>query len=397
MKILVALSRFPYPIDKGDKLRAYYQIRDLSKNHELYVVCLNDKKVSSENYEAVSKFCKKLVVVKNLQIFNFLNLLIGLVNTLPFQVNYFRSSKMKRIIHRIIVDEKIDVCYVQLIRLIPNIPFGLNVKYYLDYMDALSKGMETRFKLSKWYEKPMVAIEAKRLREYEKKVTYSFQGFSIISTSDASIFSTKLNDKLTIVPNGVNESFLENLGKVRKDFDVIFTGNLGYYPNVQACIFIVDKILPALKSKGWDVKVCLAGVNPSAQVLSLKSETVIVTGYVPDIRDYYRCSKIFVAPLFAGSGLQNKLLEAMAIGIPVITTSLANKALNAKDGLEVKICDESSTFAEEIIRLLNDETKAAEIGLHGKSYVEKNYNWVNCNLMLEEAFNKVITERNYEE
>ncbi len=391
MKILMALSRFPFPIEKGDKLRAYYQLRELSRNNEVYVVCLTDKMPSEEALYEVKKHCKHLEIIR-LSFFNrMLKLLHALFSSAPFQVHYFESSKMKNTLAYLISTNNIDICYVQLLRLFNNIPFELPTKYYLDYMDALSEGMQKRIHYSKWYEKKIVGIEAKRLRLFEEKIAPYFDGHSMISESDTDTFSSKLKEKLDIIPNGVSEEyFVTKISSIQKEYDIIFTGNMGYHPNIQACKYLIQEILPILKSKGVRVKICLAGIAPSPEVIALKNDDVLVTGYVKDMKEYLIRSKIFVAPLFSGSGLQNKLLEAMAAGLPVITTSLTNKALKAKDKKEIIICNESLKFAEQIIFLLNHPTEAGEIARLGRLFVRENYNWRACNTLLEKSFNNIV-------
>jgi len=390
MKILIALSRFPYPIEKGDKLRAYYQIKELSRNNDLYVVCLTDKMPTEETYDEVKKYCKKLEIVQQPYFARILNLVRAFFSKDPYQVHYFESSVMKEKIAYLISTNNIDICYVQLLRLFKNIPFELPTKYYLDYMDAFSEGMKKRIPFSRWYEKPIVKAEAERLRKFEEKIAPYFDGFSMISQSDTDTFSQKIKQKIDIIPNGVSEEFFVSKSpQIEKEYDIIFTGNMGYHPNIQACKYLINEILPVLKSKGLDVKVCLAGINPSPEVLALKSQNVVVTGYVTDIKDYLIRSKIFVAPLFSGSGLQNKLLEAMAAGLPTITTSLTNKALKGKDKKEIIICNESVKFAEQIIFLLKHPTEAGEIARLGRLFVRENYNWRACNVLLEKSFTTI--------
>lgn len=392
MKILVALSRFPFPIEKGDKLRAYYQIRELSRNNELYVVCLTDKMPSEEHIHEVQKHCKHLEIIEHSFASRIMNLSKAVFSADPFQVHYFTSPKMRDTIAYLISTNNIDICYVQLLRLFNNIPFELPTKYYLDYMDAFSEGMRKRIQFSRWYEKGIVAEEAKRLRQFEEKIAPYFDGYSMISQSDTDTFSAKLKEKMDIIPNGVSEEFfVTKAPDIQKEYDIIFTGNMGYHPNIQACKYLVQEILPVLKSKGQKVKICLAGINPSQEVLSLKSDEVVVTGYVPDMKDYLIRSKVFVAPLFSGSGLQNKLLEAMAAGLPTITTSLTNKALKAKDKKEIIICNESIKFAEQIIFLLNHPPEAGELARLGRLFVRENYNWRACNGLLEKSFKNLLS------
>ncbi len=392
MKILIALSRFPFPIEKGDKLRAYYQLRELSRNNELHVVCLTDKMPSEEEIYEVKKHCKQLEIIQLSLFSRILNIIKALFSPDPFQVHFFESSKMKDAIAYLISTNNIDICYVQLIRMFKNIPFELPTKYFLDYMDAYSEGMKKRIKFSRWYEKFFIKEEAKRLRIFEEKVADYFDGCSIISQSDTDTLSEKLKQKLDIIPNGVSEEYFvtKNPG-IEKVYDIIFTGNMSNHANIQACKYLVQEILPVLNSKGVKVKICLAGINPVPEVLALKSDDVIVTGYVKDMKDYLIRSKVFVAPIFSGSGLQNKLMEAMAAGIPVVTTSLSNKALKAKDKKEIIICNESVKFAEQIIFLLNHSAEANELARLGRLFVRENNNWRACNILLEKSFVTLVS------
>ncbi|HEY8402571.1 MAG TPA: glycosyltransferase [Cytophagaceae bacterium] len=385
MKILIALSRFPYPTDKGDKLRAYYQIRDLSRNNELYVICLTEEMPSEKDKEHIRSYCKQLEIIPLNTLSKYLNLFFGIFNRRPFQVNYFQSSQMEKKIGELLEKEAIDLCYIQLLRLVNNVPFGRKTTYYLDYMDALSEGMRKRLRYSRWFEKPLVNWEFKRLRKFEEEIASYFAGYSIISKPDAEVFSEKIKQKISIIPNGVNEDFFVDTRSAfdTREYDVIFTGNMGYHPNVQACKYLVNQILPLLLKRFKKIKICLAGTSPSQEVLALQGEHVVVTGFVEDIKSWLLNSKLFVAPLFSGSGLQNKLLESMATGLPTLTTSLANSALKAEEGKQIIVCDDAESFAENIINLLENEEKAETLGLAGQAFIKENYNWSACNQKLE--------------
>jgi sugar transferase (PEP-CTERM/EpsH1 system associated) len=390
MKILVALSRFPLPLNKGDKLRAYYQIRDLSRKNELYLICLITEPPSSEEIEHLKQYCKEVILIRLTLLQRGLNLLSSIFNSLPFQVNYFSSSSMKIKISEVVRGRNIDICYVQLIRLANNIPFGLKAKYYIDYMDALSAGMSNRYLFSAWYEKLFVGMEAKRLKKFEEKIFPSFHGGSIITRTDAESFPPEIREKLSVISNGIDESFFESGKQAEKKYDVIFTGNMSYHPNMVACLYLVKEILPVLKKSKPDIQICLAGTNPAAQVLALRSDNTTVTGYVPDIRDCLSQAKLFVAPLFSGSGLQNKLLEAMASGMPTLATPLASKALGAENGKEIMVCKNKVEFSEQILLLLADREKANDLGSKGQQYVKERYKWKDCNQLLENELNRLL-------
>lgn len=390
MKILFALSRFPYPTDKGDKLRAFHQIRMLSKAHEVYLVCLTREKVSQKELDVVHQLCKEIKVVHLSRSSVLSNMISGtMMGNEPVQTHYFRSEEMKQAIEEMVLRVRIDVCFVQLLRLIFNIPFHLPCSYYLDYMDAFSAGMAKRISVSRWYEKPFVQLEQERLYWYEKDVKDRFDGYSIITQQDADLLNIP---DIDVVPNGVDESFFQ-IEDVPKKYDLIFTGNMGYHPNIQAAKYLVREIKPLLEKKGYRLKICIAGKRPAAEVRALASEDVEVTGFVEDIRTYLWQSKLFAAPLFTGSGLQNKLLEAMAARIPVITTELANAALGAKDGKEVSIGHDAESFATNIAQLMDDTALRQSVGVQGCDYVKQHYDWKACTDILVKRFQELIDKR----
>jgi glycosyltransferase involved in cell wall biosynthesis len=147
---------------------------------------------------------------------------------------------------------------------------------------------------------------------------------------------------------------------------------MSYPPNITASNYIIKEILPLMKNNPL---VTIAGSDPAKEIRMLQSDQIEITGFVKDIRQYYGSHKVFVAPMFIGTGLQNKLLEAMAIGIPCVTTTLANNALNATPEVEILIADDAASFAKQIDRLLRDDELRATISRNAKAFIKRNYNW----------------------
>ncbi|MCS6904228.1 MAG: glycosyltransferase [Bacteroidia bacterium] len=377
MRILMVLPRFPYPLYKGDMLRAYYQIKELSKNHEVYIVCLTEDTNFAQYLSELTPYCKKIEVVTLCGYQIVWNLLRGLFNKYPFQVNYFRSKVVKKKLKILLEKYNIEVCYVQLIRMTLNVDYSYSCLYYLDYMDCFSAGMEKRSQYGNFLSKILFRWEAKRVKAFELHVAQKFHGYSVISEADKKYFPPSLQPLITVIPNGIAKEFLEfePAKEVEKDIDILFTGNMGYAPNILAAIYLAHQILPLVKNYSPTVKVYLVGTNPSRKVRALASSNVVVTGFVHDIKPYLVRSKVFVAPLFTGSGLQNKLLEAMAMRLPVLTTPLAAEALNAKNLHEVIICKDAHEFSKAIYKVLTEPTWAQQIGNNARNFIQKQYSW----------------------
>jgi glycosyltransferase involved in cell wall biosynthesis len=171
--------------------------------------------------------------------------------------------------------------------------------------------------------------------------------------------------------------------KCEKQFDLIFTGNMAYTPNIQAAEYLVKKILPELQKKYPDIRVVLCGATPSPKVCALRGKNVIVTGWVEDIRSYYAQSRIFIAPMQLGTGLQNKLLEAMALQIPCIASPLASKPLEVVSQKEIFVCHDVKEYVNAIDILLTNNELYQFIVQNGYEFVKKNYNWNSTTEILE--------------
>ncbi|MCX6235284.1 MAG: glycosyltransferase [Bacteroidetes bacterium] len=382
MKLFVLLSRVPFPIVKGDKLRAYHQIRCLSKNHEIFLCALNDTKIDEEALPELNKYCTSITVVNLSKLCIIWNIFRAFISGKPLQVGYFFSKKAKKTVDRVIQEIKPDHIYCQLVRVAEYVS-DKDIPKTIDYQDAFSKGVERRIATSPFWLKPVLKIEYKRLLRYERQVFDIFDHRTIISRPDRDLIPHPKREEIVIVPNGVDQAFFKPIER-EKIYDIIFTGNMGYPPNVNAAVFLVNEVVPIVKKKLPDVRVILAGATPHPRVLALASAHVHVTGYVKDIREYYAQAKIFIAPMQIGIGLQNKLLEAMAMKIPSITSRLANNALGAKENEEILVGSTPEEMAGHTLTLLNDKSKADQLALNGYNFVLRHYSWeVNTKILDE--------------
>jgi len=384
MKIFVLLPRVPYPLEKGDKLRAFNHIKYLSAHNEIHLCALNDTVIHPEAINALTPFCKSIHILNLPKRIIFINLLKTLFNGNPFQVGYFFNKKNFKKIEKLIDDIKPERIFCQLIRVSEYVK-NKKIKKTIDYQDVFSKGIERRIVSSSFYMKPLLRMEYKRLLKYEAYIFDFFENKIIISYPDRELIPHAKKDKIIVIPNGVDTNFFKPRF-CEKEFALLFTGNMGYMPNIISAVFLVRNILPSIIKKYPEIKLLIAGANPSSAVCSLKSDNVMVTGWVKDIREYYIKSKIFIAPMQLGTGLQNKLLEAMAMHLPCITSPLVNSALGALNNQEILIGNSPYEYASHIFSLLENEDKSSYIGNNGYKFVIKNYNWEKIN----EQLNRII-------
>lgn len=387
MKVLVLLSRFPYPLEKGDKLRGFHQIKELSKQHEIVLIALSDQSVSNENIVILKKYCSRVEVIRLYKTKIFLRLIYKLLfSKESLQVSYFYSKSAQKKINSIIETEKPNHIYCQLVRVSEYVK-NYSIKKTLDYMDALARGMERRVETAPFYIKPFFKIETTRLKRYEHDIFNYFENKTIITKQDKELIVHIKNDNIVVVPNGVSYDTFK-IKEVENKFDLIFTGNMSYPPNVEAAVYLVKEIMPIVWRTKPDTKLAIVGANPDVRISLLKSKQIEVTGWVNDISDYYSASKVFVAPMFIGTGLQNKLLEAMAMKLPCITSELVNNALGAKNDYEILIGKSAQDFSEKILTLLKDNELYNRISENGYNFVKQNYTWEGNT----EILNQLITK-----
>ncbi len=383
MKLVVLTSRIPYPLEKGDKLRIFHQIKHLSKTHEICLICLNE---SAEKIDTsvLEEMVSELHIVQLAKWKIPFRLFFALFHSFPFQVEYFFERNKRKKVEHIIQNFQPDHIYCQLIRTAEYVKDLLQFQKSIDYMDAFSAAAMRRAKTEKGLYKLFWKIENDRVKKYERSIFDYFNNHSIISNQDRNLLAIPSNKKISIVPNGVDTAYFKNSNQNKK-FDIVFAGNMNYPPNIAAAIFLVEKILPKLAIQFPAIKVLIAGANPSADVQRLASENIAISGWINDIREAYCESRVFVAPMFIGAGMQNKILEAMSCELPVITTPLAAEAFSDTSSSKIIEANSAFEFAKAIQYYLLNEFAQISDGEKNRIYVEEKYSWKISNQKLEQC------------
>jgi sugar transferase (PEP-CTERM/EpsH1 system associated) len=390
MKIFVLLPRIPYPLEKGDKLRAFNQIKQLAKRNEIVLCALNDDpKVSEQDaFHALQPYCQSInfIRIKKLQIL--LGLIRAFFKGLPLQCGYFYNRKAARKIDALIAKHKPNMLYGQLLRVAEYIRYKKFPKA-IDYQDIFSYGMKRRADIASCVTRPIYNMEYHRLKRYEAALFDNFDVKSIISEPDRDLFPHERRDKILIIPNGVDHDYFKPQER-EKQYDLVFTGNMSYPPNINAVEYLANEILPIVWKTMPEVKLYIAGATPDPKVKKAASERIIVSGWLDDIREAYAQSRVFIAPMRIGTGLQNKLLEAMSMRLPAITSPLANASLGAKPNEEILVGSNAEEMAQHIITLLTDKEKAERLAQAGFDFTNRVYDWGKATEILENAMSKAL-------
>ena len=397
MKILFITSRLPWPLDKGDRLRAYHQMRMLSLEHEVFLFSLTETDPSNEAIQALGKVTTGFQWHKMNGLKRWLRLSLAAFSSRPFQTHWFYQRKADQHLHNWMNSLEPEVIHCQLIRMAEYVRNDHQIPRVIDYMDALSAGMKRRANLRPFWSKWLFLWEAQRLARYESIIFDYFDGQTIISAADRKLISHPARKSIAVVPNGVDAEYFKakrspsneitSLAQESPgDFVLLFTGNMSYAPNVDAAKRLVQAVLPKVTTPG--VRVLIAGTKPTAEVLKLAGENVEVTGWVPDLRTAYDEADIFVAPLRIGTGQQNKILEAMSMGLPCITTTHVMNGLpkETHENPPLQLAEDDAGTARAIDELLNNKQKLSAVGEESRTWIEKNSSWEAQTHALELSF-----------
>lgn len=382
MKLFVLLSRIPWPLEKGDKLRAYHHVKELSKKHHIILVCLTDNAPHKDAYENLKPYCEEIHFIQLSKLGIIWNLFKTFFNDKPFQVNYFHQKQAQKQIDALMAKHMPKHLFVQLIRTAEYVKKYHIIPSTFDYMDAFSTGAKRRVDKAIPVFRSIIGMEAKRLKQYEKMVFNKFTNKTIISTTDRALIEHPENNLIQILPNGVDFSRFKADPSITKAYDLVFTGNMSYPPNVKAAHYLAQQIMPLLLKNRPKAKLLIAGATPHPTVKRLANNHVHVSGWMNKITDAYNSAHLFVAPMEIGTGMQNKILEAMAMGVPCITSSLAGDAIGGTNNLNLLIAESPEQYVAHIEKLLSNEDYKKQMTQNAFDFVNAHFNWENNSKVL---------------
>ena len=368
---MVLTSRFPHPLDKGDKLRVFHHIIELSQYTNVTLICLHEDPISEASMAAVSPYCD---AIHSFQLSKRRKMLHGIKSFLfgmPLQIGYFINPNVKERINLVIDEFEPDHVHCHMIRMMPYVRFKKGISYSIDYMDS----MVLNDMAGQHLRGPALGLirflERRRVAAFEEGLQRNFQYHFIISQRDKDNMPAPIRDDIVILSNGVEISKDDDSVPALKIYDICFCGNLGYVPNQKALEIIRNDIRPMLPTLSY----VFAGAESPLELITKQEEGLTVLSPVADMSDVYLQSRILLAPIFTGSGQQNKILEAMALGVPCITTTFVNESIDANNGSEILIADDAKGFIEGVKVLLSQPEIYAEISKNGKVLIEKRFDW----------------------
>jgi sugar transferase (PEP-CTERM/EpsH1 system associated) len=389
MNICFVTSRFPFPVTKGDTLRAYNQIRELSREHAVHLVSASDAAVSSAALAEMQKYCSGIDIVKIGRARSFATVAaLGIASQLPLQVLYFLAPELRAQVERAAKRQKFDIIHAMTFRVAPAAFAVPDVPVVVDFMDSYAANISTRRALVGPFARRVYDMEFKRVTAYERNVAARAAGGVVIAELDRNAIG---DARLAVIPNGVDlEAFRFHDGE-RDEATLIFTGNMGYQPNVDAVTWFASECFPALLAQLPELRFQIVGARPAAAVVALgRLPGIEVMGRVDSMVPFLHRATLAVCPIRCGSGMQNKLLEAMATGAPVVTTDFANRGIGAVAGRDIQIASDAAQFVDGVSRLLADPDLRARQARSAQTWVEATYGWSRHSRSLLDVYARAI-------
>lgn len=366
-KLLFISSRPIFPIIGGDQIRTFQSLRLLTKYFNVHQIIITPTDISKETLAKYEEYgtCRYFKMSKA---DHFVSSMRFLHNTLPIQVNYYYSKKVKNYIESIINDY--DVVYCNNLRTAEYFRRHTCVNRVIDFVDAISMNYEKARKRANLFMKVVYNIDYQRCKAYESLLLQEFDCASVISDIDKRYIlrNSKMEKAIQVVGNMVD---ISEYVPEKEGHNLAFIGKMSYAPNILAVSNFVKNVLPLIRNKIPDVIFYIVGASPCREVLKLHDgKSVIVTGFVEDINDYFNLASIIVAPMLSGAGIQNKIIQAMGSGKCVVTTPIGAEGLIIKN--EIAIEDNDNDMAEKIIFLLNHKDVRCTMGQDARKYVQQN-------------------------
>ncbi|MGE5522235.1 MAG: TIGR03087 family PEP-CTERM/XrtA system glycosyltransferase [Rhodospirillaceae bacterium] len=396
MRILYVCHRFPFPPRRGGKIRPYHMIKHLSAaGHRVTVASLVRSRTEASEGRGLAGHCAHIEMAQVSATAQLARMVLRLPTLMPSSMGYFYSADLARRIRTRLAHDRYDLIFVHCSSVAPYVVDVAGIPKILDFGDMDSQ---------KWLEyaryKPFPVsagywIEGRKLEYAEKRLARRFDFCTATTRAEwETLESYRTGVATDWFPNGVDTDYF---APARAPYDtnrICFVGRMDYYPNQQCMFDFCERVLPRLHARNPRVTLTIVGAEPSARVRALaKLPGVTVTGAVPDVRPYVQGAAVMVAPLSIARGTQNKILESMALGVPVITTRVAARGVDAVPGEHLLVEDDDEGQTQAVLALLERPAERARIGEAGRRRVQSHHDWTRSMTKLDSVIERCLARR----
>ncbi len=386
--VLLLVHRLPYPPNKGDKVRSYHLLKHLAKNHRVFLGTFVDDQADEIHVETVRKLCFELHAAKLTPALQKVLSLSAMLTGQAMSLRYYLNAGLKDWVSQVFAAQKIDAVVVFSSAMGQYAQSGPGAALLVDFVDVDSAKWTQYAPNHRWPLSWLYRREGKKLLEYERKLALQSNRSFFVTDNEVQLFNQAAPEstgKVEAMCNGVDSDFFAPDSKRQNPYwaglaeatggVVVFTGAMDYWPNVDAVTWFVADILPTLSRSRPGLRFYIVGRSPTPAVAALAAQDVVVTGTVDDVRPYLQYADVVVAPLRLARGIQNKILEAMAMARPVVASVSCVQAISALQDNEVLQANTAQEFAAQVEALLGNSQQREHIGLAGRQRVLNDYSW----------------------
>jgi len=381
-KLLYLVHRIPFPPNKGDKIRSFHFLKALAEKYEIYLGTFIDDPNDRQYIEPLKAFCKECFWVDLHTKQSKLKSLTGFLNGEALSLPYYRNQALQDWVDNTIVTQDIERVLIFSSPMSQYVQDHPQLHFVADFVDVDSDKWRQYAENKRWPANWVYRREAKKLLDFEIRIASQADATLFVSDKEAQLFkhlAPEIAYKIGFVNNGVDTDFFDpNLDYVSpfspSQKTIVFTGAMDYWANVDAVVWFAKQVLPLITYQRKDVRFYIVGSKPdkAVQQLAEHDAAVVVTGRVEDVRNYVACADVVVAPLRIARGIQNKVLEAMAMARPVVVTSAAMEGIPGNAEIQVAVEDDPERFANSVLELLNLPFQQAP---ENRSYVQTDFSW----------------------
>lgn len=381
LPVLYLTHRVPYPPDKGDRIRNYHLLRQLAASRKVWLACLADEPVLAESLEAVNQFCERVAVLHLQRLRRWVKAGLSLMQGGSLSEGLFHHAGLRRIIREWTRQTQFQAVVVSASSLVPYLrQEGLEkIPAVVDLVDVDSQKWLDFARVSPPPRRWVYRLEARRVRQIEIGLPTWAQAVSVVSQAEADIYHALVGaDAAIVATNGVDLDYYRPIRNAPQRV-CVFVGAMDYWPNVDGVVWFARELWPTIRAKCPDAVFRIVGRKPTRVIQQLASLPGIeVTGAVPDVRPFVASAAVVVVPLRLARGIQNKVLEALAMGKAVVATPPALAGLSTIPGRDLLSAVTPTEWVEVVCGLLNDPERCHVLGTAGRRFVEQNHHWERC-------------------
>jgi len=380
--LLFLAHRLPYPPNKGDKVRSYHLLRHLARDYRILLGAFVDDPVDLPHVQTLRSWCAEVRAEPIVRWSRRLGSIAATLSGEAATLSYFRSHALQRWVEDVVHREGVKRALVFSSAMAQYVLAFPEVQTIVDFVDLDSAKWADYARRRPWPISMLYALEARRLLEFEKLIAGRTTASLFVTGEEARLLSSAspgCANRLVVIENGVDGDYFSPARSYESPFppdehSIVFTGTMDYWPNEDAVAWFAQDVLPLVRRRDAKARFHIVGMRPSRAVRALQGDAVNVTGRVEDVRPYLRHARVVVAPLRVARGIQNKVLEAMAMGRPTVVTSAAALALRAAPEVELAVADAATDFADAVLRLI-EQAVGDRIGAAARMRVLSDYTW----------------------